>query len=556
MFDVLIRNGRVVDGTGNPWFPADIGIRDGTIAAIGRIPDDAPGETVIDAAGKIVAPGFIDIHSHSDFVVADGSHGEVLAPFAAQGITTLVTGNCGYSPAPVNPRTRAELASYTTFLRAGDAARRLDRLWRLPRLPGRAIGLMFNVVPMVAHGALRIHEVGFEGRELTPDERTRMRDQLRKAMEEGAWGLSSGLLYAPGIFAPPEEIEDLASELSPFDGLYASHIRGSSETLLPATKEVIRVGEVNGISTQHSHMEAFGRPNWSKLDAIIELHEAARERGVDTGFDVIPYIAANTTLLAIFPPWALAGGVDGLLGRLRDPDARARIRRSIEEDVPGWPCWTPGGWPHNLVEATGWQNVSIMWVESEANKPLEGRSLTDIAEERDRPSVRRRRRPRARGERSRHGPLLRCVRRTGRGGRPREAARPPARGGRERRDPDGPRQAPPGGLRHIPARPRTFRPRPRRCSASRRPSASRRRCPPSGSGSGGAARCARATSPTSSSSTPRPSVTGRPIASRPPRRSASNTSWSTARPSSATAWSTRRPGPDVWCDEEAPMRDP
>ena len=460
MFDVLIRNGRVVDGTGNPWFPADIGIRDGTIAAIGRIPDDAPGETVIDAAGRIVAPGFIDIHSHSDFVVADESHGEVLAPFAAQGITTLVTGNCGYSPAPVNPRTRAELASYTTFLRAGD----LPDAWTgfgdyLDYLDGH--GLMFNVVPMVAHGALRIHEVGFEGRELTPDERTRMRDQLRKAMEEGAWGLSSGLLYAPGIFAPPEEIEDLASELGPFDGLYASHIRGSSETLLPATKEVIRVGEVNGISSQHSHMEAFGRPNWSKLDAIIELHEAARERGVDTGFDVIPYIAANTTLLAIFPPWALAGGVDGLLGRLRDPDARARIRRSIEEDVPGWPCWTPGGWPHNLVEATGWQNVSIMWVESEANKPLEGRSLTEIAEERGSSSIRRRRRPRPRGERSRDGPLLRCVRRTGRGGRTREVARPPARGGRERRDPDRPRQAAPGGLRHIPARPRTFRPRPR-----------------------------------------------------------------------------------------------
>ncbi len=383
MFDVLIRNGRVVDGTGNPWFPADIGIRDGTIAAIGRIPDDAPAASVIDAAGKIVSPGFIDIHSHSDFVVADESHGEILAPFAAQGITTLVTGNCGYSPAPVNPLTRAELSSYTTFLRAGD----LPDAWTgfgdyLDYLDGH--GLMFNVVPMVAHGALRIHEVGFEGRELTPDERTRMRDQLRRALEEGAWGLSSGLLYAPGIFAPPDEIEDLASELGPFDGLYASHIRGSSETLMPATKEVIRVGEVNGISSQHSHMEAFGRPNWSKLDAIIELHEAARERGVDTGFDVIPYIAANTTLLAIFPPWALAGGVDGLLGRLGDPDARARIRRSIEEDVPGWPCWTPGGWPHNLVEATGWQNVSIMWVESEANKPLEGRSLTEIAEERDR----------------------------------------------------------------------------------------------------------------------------------------------------------------------------
>jgi N-acyl-D-amino-acid deacylase len=381
MFDILIRNGRVVDGTGNPWFPADVGIRDGTIEAIGRIPDDAPAETVIDAASMTVAPGFIDIHSHSDFVVADESHGEVLAPFAAQGITTLVTGNCGYSPAPINPRTRPQLESYTAFLRANDAAAAWTGFGEyLEHLD--ANGVMFNIVPLVAHGALRIHAVGFEGRELTASEQLAMREQLRRALEEGAWGLSSGLLYAPGIFAPPDEIEILAAELRPFDGLYASHIRGSSETLIPATKEVIRVGEVNGIATQHSHIEAFGRPNWSKIAAIIELHEDARDRGVDTGFDVIPYIAANTTLLAIFPPWALAGGVDGLLQRLRDPETRARILRSIEEDVPGWPCWTPGGWPHNLVEATGWQNVSIMWIESDANKHLEGRSLTEIADER------------------------------------------------------------------------------------------------------------------------------------------------------------------------------
>jgi N-acyl-D-amino-acid deacylase len=381
MFDILIRHGRVVDGTGNPWFPADIGIRAGRIAAMGRLGDDASAETVIDARDRVVAPGFIDIHSHSDFVLADADHGEVLAPFAGQGITTLVTGNCGYSPAPVASATADQLDTYTAFLRAGDPPRAWTGFGEYLDYLGDH-GTMFNVVPLVAHGALRIHEVGFEGRELSPDEATRMRGQLRKALEEGAWGLSTGLLYAPGIFAPPEEIEDLAAELAPFGALYASHIRGSSETLVPATKEVIRVGEVNGIPTQHSHIEAFGRPNWPRIDAVIELHEGARDRGVDSGFDVIPYIAANTTLLAIFPPWALAGGVAGLLGRLRDEDARARIRRSIEEDVPGWPCWTPGGWPHNLVEATGWQNVSIMWVESEGNKALEGRSLTDIAEER------------------------------------------------------------------------------------------------------------------------------------------------------------------------------
>jgi N-acyl-D-amino-acid deacylase len=380
-FDVLIRHGRVVDGTGNPWFPADVGIRGGRIEAIGRLGPDAAAATVIDASDRVVAPGFIDIHSHSDFVLADDRHGDVLAPFAAQGITTLVTGNCGYSPAPVNPDTRDQLESYTAFLRADALPAGWTRFGEyLDHLDEH--GTMFNVVPLVAHGALRIHEVGFEGRGLSPEEAARMRHELRMALEEGAWGLSSGLLYAPGIFAPPEEIEDLAAELRPYGALYASHVRGSSETLVPATREVIRVGELNGVPTQHSHIEAFGRPNWPKIDAVVELHERARDRGVDTGFDVIPYIAANTTLLAIFPPWALAGGVDGLLGRLRDPDSRARVQRSIEEDVPGWPCWMPGGWPHNLVEATGWHNISIMWVESERNKPLEGHSLSEVAAER------------------------------------------------------------------------------------------------------------------------------------------------------------------------------
>ena len=380
MFDTLIRGGHVVDGTGNPWFRADLGLKDGRIASVGIIDSTDAAET-IDASGRVVAPGFIDVHSHSDFVLAGAGHGEVLAPFVGQGITTLVTGNCGYSPAPVNPRTRAELDSYTAFLRGSD----LPDAWLsfgeyLDYLDAQ--GVAMNVVPLVAHGALRIHEVGFAGRTLAADEARGMRTRLRQALDEGAFGLSSGLLYAPGIFAPPEEIVDLAAEVRDFDGIYTSHIRGSSETLIPATEEVIRVGEANGIRTQHSHIEAFGRPNWPRIDDVLELHAAARDRGVDSGFDVIPYIAANTTLLAIFPRWSLAGGVDGLLERLRDPDMRTRIRRSIEQDVPTWPCWDETGWPHNLVEATGWQNVWLMWVESERNKALEGRSLPEIAEER------------------------------------------------------------------------------------------------------------------------------------------------------------------------------
>jgi N-acyl-D-amino-acid deacylase len=381
MFDLIIEGGEVIDGTGAPPRVADVGVSAGKIAAVGDLGSSEAAQR-LDAKGLAVAPGFIDIHSHSDFLVPAEEHGEILAPFLGQGITTIVTGNCGYSPAPVNPATADELDSYTTFLRGPDLPRAWDSFGNyLGYVEQR--GVAMNVVPLVAHGALRIHEVGFEGRTLDPDEQARMRRNLELSLEEGAFGLSSGLLYAPGIFAPPEEIEALAGGLKPYDGIYTSHIRGSSETLLSATKEVIRVGELNEVACQHSHIEAFGKAHWPKIDAIIELHERARERGVDTGFDVIPYVAANTTLLAIFPPWALSGGVEALLARLRDPEQRERIRRSIDEDIPGWPCWIPGAWPHNLAEATGWENISILWVESEANKALEGKSIPEIASERD-----------------------------------------------------------------------------------------------------------------------------------------------------------------------------
>jgi N-acyl-D-amino-acid deacylase len=379
-FDLLISGGRVVDGSGGSPRVADVGVADGQIAAVGEL-SSAHAADRLDVTGKTVAPGFIDIHSHSDFLLPTEEHGEILSPFLAQGITTIVTGNCGYSPAPVKPATAPELESYTAFLRGPE----IPRAWSsfgeyLAYLDERGVAL--NAVPLVAHGALRIHEVGFQGRQLEAAEQRSMKRNLERSLDEGAFGLSSGLLYAPGIFAPPDEIEALAAGLKSYDGIYTSHIRGSSETLLSATKEVIRVGEVNGVRTQHSHIEAFGKAHWPKIPAIIELHEQAQQRGVDTGFDVIPYISANTTLLAIFPPWALSGGVEALLARLRDPADRERIRRSIDEDIPGWPCWIPGAWPHNLAEATGWDNISLLWVESEENKGLQGKTIPQIAQER------------------------------------------------------------------------------------------------------------------------------------------------------------------------------
>jgi N-acyl-D-aspartate/D-glutamate deacylase len=335
---------------------------------------------VLDVTGKVVAPGFIDIHSHSDFTLPLPDQGEFLQHFLAQGITTIVVGNCGYAPAPINPATADLMQAYTAFIKPRD----LDWRWRtfgeyLDYLDEH--GVYLNTVPQAAHGALRIAVMGFEARAPDDEELRQMRAHLREAMDAGAFGVSCGLIYAPGMFSTTDELATLAGELRPYDGIFTFHVRGSSETLLPAAREVVEVARRAGVRVQHSHLEAFGRPHWAKTEETLALHEQVRAQGVDHGFDVIPYVAANTTFLAILPPWSLDGGVEKLLERLRDPDTRKRIRRDIEQVIPQWPTWRPGGWPHNLVEATGWENVWIMWVESERNKDKEGKSVARLAQE-------------------------------------------------------------------------------------------------------------------------------------------------------------------------------
>lgn len=378
-YDLLIVNGRVVDGTGSPARAADVAVRNGRIAAIGELAG-AEAERVIDARGHVVCPGFVDIHSHCDFILPLPDQAEFLAPFAAQGITTLVVGNCGYAPAPINPDTAGLMQAYTAFIKPRD----LDWRWRtfgeyLAYLDEH--GVYLNTVPLAAHGALRIAAMGFDARAPSGEELAAMKRHLAECLDAGAFGLSCGLIYAPGMFASTDELTELARLLAPHDGIFTSHVRGSSETLLPAAEEVVAVARAAGVRVQHSHLEAFGKRFWPQVAETIALHERARAEGIDHGFDVIPYTAANTTFLAILPPWSLDGGVPKLLERLADPADRARIRRDVERLIPEWPTWRPGTWPHNLVEATGWENVWIMWVEGEQNKGCEGKSVARLAEE-------------------------------------------------------------------------------------------------------------------------------------------------------------------------------
>lgn len=377
-FDIIIKNGRIIDGTGNPWYRADVGIVGERIQEIGVLPASSA-DKVIDASGLAVSPGFIDIHAHSDLVYPLPDNAEILSPFVYQGTTTQVIGNCGISPSPVNKDSlslmKEDLALITpreipwNWSSFGDYLAVLEKT-----------GIVMNIVPLVGQGAIRFSVMGAKAAEPTKKERDDMSELLARTMEEGAIGMSSGLIYPPGMWTTTEDLIDLCHVVARYSGVFTCHVRGSSETAIESEKEIIEIGRKTGVRVEHSHSEAFGKAHWPKVKETMRLDEEARREGVDIAFDVIPYTAANTYLTAIFPPWSLEGGVPKLIERLSDETTRAKIRYDVEHKVPEWPPWKPGGWPHNLVEATGWRNISLLYVGSEKNRKLLGKSLAEIGE--------------------------------------------------------------------------------------------------------------------------------------------------------------------------------
>lgn len=351
-YDLLVENGLVVDGTGNPWFKAEIGILDEHIESIGNL-RDSDAEKRIDATGLIVAPGFIDIHTHSDFPVLIDPRVESKV---RQGVTTEVIGNCGTSAAPMNSDVKAYRARFMGAQFAGG----LD--WKsmddyLNVLDNR--GASFNVVPLVGHGTVRQNVMGFEMRAPTLSELRAMTRLVEEAMEEGAWGISTGLIYPPSCYAKTDEIVELAKVLPKYGGIYFSHIRGEGDTLLDAVKEAIEVGERAEAPVEIAHFKATGRRNWGRTEQSLRLVEEARSRGVDVTFDQYPYIASSTGLTAELPEWSLEGGASKLLERLRSPEERRRIAESP------------------VIEERDWNNIVIA---SSKNHPQhEGKSVSEIA---------------------------------------------------------------------------------------------------------------------------------------------------------------------------------
>jgi N-acyl-D-aspartate/D-glutamate deacylase len=359
----LLTGGLLVDGTGGPARPADVLVDGSSIAEVqepGRLRGD--GATVRDLAGAVLCPGFIDVHSHADNapLLAEDDQSKI-----TQGVTTEVVGNCGFSLAPIDeahrealrglmarifPPVDASWSSLAEFFEQTDAA-----------------GYVTNYAPLVGHHALRVAAMGMADGAPDAEQLAAMRRAAEDALATGAFGLSSGLIYPPGLFAEDGELQTLAKALPP-GRPYVTHMRGEGSMLLGSIAEAIRVGEVSDRPVQVSHLKAAGRAVWGRMGEALQLLDDARQRGVDVTHDVYPYLAGSTMLTATLPPWFQEGGNPSVLRRLEDPAALARLRRDIESDDGTW---------ENHVTACGWGGIVVASSRSHAH---DGRSLQQIAD--------------------------------------------------------------------------------------------------------------------------------------------------------------------------------
>ncbi|MFC1791514.1 amidohydrolase family protein [Gemmatimonadota bacterium] len=355
-FDLVIRGGMVVDGTGGPPFRADLGLVGDTITALGAI-DPEQGTRVLNASGLFVSPGFIDIHTHSD-------GGILRCPTAdsrvMQGVTTEVTGNCGGSAAPrasEGPRaagneeggeapTWTDVASYFQVLEES--------------------GISVNHALLLGQGSIRELVSGSQDRPLTDAELASVLSMVEEGINQGAFGLSTGLEYVPGRFTPTQEIVAMTRCVARRGGIYASHVRNEEIALLEAVDEAIRIGRETGARVQISHLKAAGRPYWGKQVAALDLIEGARMGGVDVLADAYPYTAYSTGLTILFSAWAMDGGWQALSQRLTDPDLRDQIRTELAKRVP--------------LEPGGYDLIVISRVRTDPNQRFVGMNMAEIAE--------------------------------------------------------------------------------------------------------------------------------------------------------------------------------
>ncbi|MBV8639063.1 MAG: D-aminoacylase [Candidatus Eremiobacteraeota bacterium] len=358
---VVIAGGDVVDGTGTAAQPRDVFVEDGVIADVRPASDEHASWHVLDATGLTIAPGFIDVHSHADNVpfLEQDDTSKLL-----QGITTEVIGNCGISAAPVNPAYRDELKRILDRLMPNASFSGWSYSEYLTEADSR--GYVTNYAPLVGHTTLRVAAMGAENRQADASELAMMQSLLEEALDAGAFGFSSGLIYAPGAFANTDELVSLAKCLRP-NTLYTTHMRSEGALLLEAVDEALEVGRRARVRVQISHHKAAGRENWGKTADSLRAIATARANGQDVHQDVYPYTAGSTMLVALLPPEAHEGGDAAILRRLEDPEALGRFKATIESDRSSF---------DNFIRMAGYENILISGTASGA---FEGQTLREAA---------------------------------------------------------------------------------------------------------------------------------------------------------------------------------
>lgn len=365
-YDLVIVNGRVLDGAGNPWHRADVGVRDGRIVKIGRL-EHVLARRRIDAAGRFVAPGFIDLLGQSEYTLL--VDGRCLSK-VAQGITSELTGE-GTSPAPHNEQTRRRVEHREQ--RRGVRVDWSDLDGYYSRLERQGIGI--NLGTFVGAEQVRRLVLGTGSEPPTPQELDDMIDRVVDSMRQGAFGVSSSLIYPPGSYAGIYELIALAEAAGQLGGIYMTHVRDEAAGIDDALTEAFEIASLAKVSAEIWHLKIKGRENWGKMGGIVERINAARAEGLDIKANVYPYTASSTTLSVCVPPWAQEGGTQTYLARLKDPEIRARLKREITTDYDGT-------WSNGWKSAGGAEGIMLSWVHTEKNRRHRGKRLSEIAAER------------------------------------------------------------------------------------------------------------------------------------------------------------------------------
>lgn len=366
MFDLLIKNGKIIDGTGSPWYYGDIGIQDGKIQKIGLL-DQHGAKQIIDVKQLVVSPGFIDMHTHSDLVILEEP---LIEAKVRQGITTDLLGQDGIAAAPLPSE---YISTWKKNLAGLDGKPKIEWDWETV---GEYIHKIeknnpsYNLAVLAPHGNIRMEVMGLENRPANDEEIKQMQEVLRRSLDEGAVGLSTGLIYLPCCFAEMKELEALCQVIAEYGVPLVIHQRSEGDEILESMDELIDMMKRCKAHLHFSHLKICGKDNWHKTVDVLKKIDQARADGLEVTFDQYPYIAGSTMLSAILPPWAHSGGTEEMLKRLEESELREQMKNEMATALTGW---------DSIAKWSGWDGIIITSVESEEKQYCIGKTIEEIA---------------------------------------------------------------------------------------------------------------------------------------------------------------------------------